>query len=69
MTIDEQITGLEAVPTANAEQFRAKNTVLSTLRALKALRRQFEFNHPDTGKVVHLLLQIIGENPKPRPSE
>jgi hypothetical protein len=69
MTIDEQITGLEAVPTANAEQFRAKNAVLSTLRSLKALRHQFEFERPNTEKVVSLILHIIGENPKPRPSE
>ena len=69
MTIDEQIAGLEAIPTANADHFRSKNTVLSTLRSLKALRRQFEFERPNEGKVVHLLLQIIGENPKPRLSE
>jgi hypothetical protein len=69
MAIDEQITGLEAFTTANAEQFRVKNTILSTLRSLKDLRKQFEFERPNTEKVVSLILHIIGENPQPRPSE
>lgn len=69
MTLDEQIAGLESVTTSSAEQFRAKNAVLSTLRALKDLRKQFEFEKPNEGKVIALLLKVIGENPPPRRPE
>jgi hypothetical protein len=63
MTLDAQIEGLESVPTSTGEQFKAKNSVLQTLRALKDLRRQFESGNPNEGKVVRLLLEVIGERP------
>jgi hypothetical protein len=69
MTLDEQIAGLEAFTTANADQFRIKNTILDTLRSLKSLRKQFEFEKPNEGKVIALLLKVIGENPPPRRPE
>lgn len=69
MTIDEQIAGLESIPTTTADQFRAKNVVLGTLRSLKSLRQQFEVEHPNEGKVISLLLKVVGENPKPRRDE
>jgi hypothetical protein len=69
MTLDEQIAGLEGFTTANADQFRTKNTVLSTLRKLKAIRSQFEFQRPNEGKVVSLLLDVLGEHPPKRQAE
>jgi len=69
MTLDEQIAGLESFTTTSADQFRIKNTVLDTLRSLKSLRKQFEFERPNEGKVIALLLKVIGENPPPRRPE
>lgn len=69
MTLDQQISGLEGWITADAEQFRTKQTVLSTLRKLKAIRTQFEFQRPNEGKVVSLLLDVLGEHPPKRPAE
>jgi len=66
MTLDEQIAGLEAVPTADAVQFKAKATVIHTLRQLKAMRSQFEQGTPSTDKLVHILLEILGEHPPHR---
>lgn len=69
MTLDQQISGLEGWTTSDAEQFRTKQTVLSTLRKLKAIRSQFEFQRPNEGKVVSLLLDVLGEHPPKRPAE
>jgi hypothetical protein len=70
MTLAEQIAGLETIVTASAEQFRAKNAVLNTLRSLKTLRTQFEGQRPDETKVVNLLVQILdgpAKSPPPKP--
>jgi hypothetical protein len=69
MYIDEQIAGLEAIPTTDATQFRSKSKVLDTLRKLKTLRSQFENGQPHEGKVVQLLLEVLGERPPERRAE
>lgn len=66
MTLDEQITGLEGIPTDSAEQFAAKSQVLNTLRTLKAMRAQFETGNPNEGKVIKMLLTVLGEHPQQR---
>ncbi len=49
--------------TANAEQFKAKTSILRTLSLLRGIRSQFEREHPSPDKVVHLILAALGENP------
>jgi hypothetical protein len=67
MSLDEQIVGLEAIPTADAVQFKAKASILSTLRALRTMRSQFEEGNPNEGKVVRLMLEVLGERVGPPP--
>lgn len=69
MTLNEQITGLESIPTSNAEQFKVKSSILHTLRLLSGIRAQFERERPNPDKVVHLILEALGEQTPPRRPE
>ncbi len=59
LSLEEQIKALEGMVTANADQFRAKNVILSTLRTLVSIRDSMDRGDA-TDKVANSLIEACG---------